>query len=702
MSPTTAGRLAWTMFAATGGLAAAHGVLVMSGSVGLVDPQAGLNSFPIITLGCVLGALVGALVAVRQPRNPIGWLFLVGQLGTGVGLVAQAYAARVLRDGELGPPLAGQLATVVASALGAGWALSILAAVFLLFPDGSLPSRRWRAVLWALPLPQLAAALGTGLAVPVRSITRADELSALETAVGGASVVVSIVLLLLSLVALFLRLRRARGEQRQQLRWLTTAAFALIAGFVLAQLLGGGPGDTHVWGVVPLFVAYASVPVAAGVGILRYRLYDIDLVINRAVVGAVVVIFVTIGYVSAVVLLGALVGGRVSAEYWASVVATGLVALAFQPLRLKVQRLGDRAVYGRRAAPYQALADLCRRLTRAVSMEQILPGIAEISGRSVGAEHATVRLAVAGADDVFAHWPAPPARGDQASGEAKTRSSVPVWEGARLLGEITIWMPAGRQLSTTDTTLLVDLATQAGLGLRNAQLAAELRAQVDHARRQADDLDASRTRLLVAQESQRQLLTRAVDAEVLPHLARLRDGLAAAGGSADPAEAGRLLDAATDTANRALEALRDIARGVFPPLLARRGLAAALRSYAARSGGRVTLTVSPTARHARFAPHLEAVTYFCAVEAVRELGGSSLVEVDLEGARLDLTVTAALGSGRHLDDGRAVVERILACGGMASIDTQTEPTRLRVSFPQLSLMAQTADRVSGPKVDLAT
>ena len=229
---------------------------------------------------------------------------------------------------------------------------------------------------------------------------------------------VSVLLLLLSLVALVLRLRRSRGEQRQQLRWLTAAAFALVAGFVLANLAGLGSDATRVWAVVPLFVAYASVPVAAGVAILRYRLYDIDLVINRAVVGAAVVIFVTLGYVTAVVLLGALVGGRVSEQYWASVVATALVALAFQPLRRGVQRLGDRAVYGRRAAPYQALADLCRRLARAVSLEQVLPGVAEVSGRSIGAAQATVRLAVAGADDVVAHWPTPPAPDRPASSDA--------------------------------------------------------------------------------------------------------------------------------------------------------------------------------------------------------------------------------------------------------------------------------------------
>jgi signal transduction histidine kinase len=699
MRALTAKRLAWSMFTATAVLATAHGALVVSGPVELVDPEAGLNSFPIITLGCVLGALIGALIATRQPRNPIGWLFLAGQLGTAIGLVSQAYASRVLQDGALGPPLAGQLATVVASALGASWALSVLAAVFLLFPDGSLPSRRWSAVLWALPVPQVAIILSTVLVVPIDSITRADELSPLVSTVGVVSAIVSVGLLLLSLVALVQRLRHSRGEQRQQLRWLTVAAFALVAGFVLANLAGFSSDDTtQVWAVVPLFVAYACVPVAAGVAILRYHLYDIDLVINRAVVGGAVIIFVTFGYVAAVVLLGALVGGQVSEEYWASVVATALVALAFQPLRRGVQRLGDRAVYGRRAAPYQALAELCRRLARAVSLDQVLPGIAEVSGRSIGAAHATARLAVAGADDVVAHWPAPPAPGGPTSSE----HSEPVWQGTERIGDITVSMPAGRQVSGTDRTLLADIATQAGLGMRNAQLTARLRAQVHHAGAQTEELEASRLRLLTAQESQRQRLTRAVSTEVLPHLARLRVRLAQAAARTDPAAASRFLDAAMDTTSGALEALRDIARGLFPPSLARKGLAAALRVYAARAGGRVALTITPSARTARFPSHLEAVTYFCAVETVRELGGSALVVLDVDDSQLSLTVTAIDLNGRLAEGGQGVVDRVLAWDGTVTIDEQAAPARLRVSFPQLPVTAQTAVNLSGPKADLAT
>ena len=305
---------------------------------------------------------------------------------------------------------------------------------------------------------------------------------------------------------------------------------------------------------------------------------------------------------------------------------------------------------------------------------------------------------MAGADDVVAHWPTPPAPGGPASSE----HSEPVWEGTERIGEITVSMPAGRQVSRRDRNLLADIATQAGLGMRNAQLAAQLRVQVHQAGAQTEELEASRLRLLAAQESQRQRLTRAVSTEVLPHLAQLRVGLARAAAATDPTAASRFLDAAMETTNRALEALRDIARGVFPPLLARKGLAAALRVYAARAGGRVALTVTPPARTARFPSHLEAVTYFCAVETVRELGGSALIDLDLDDSHLTLTVTAIDLSGRLAEGGQGVVDRVLAWDGTVTIDAQGAPARLRVSFPQPPVTAQTAVNVSGPNADLAT
>ncbi len=492
------------------------------------------------------------------------------------------------------------------------------------------------------------------------------------------------------MAALVQRLRRATGERRQQLRWLGTAAAALVAGFALAVLVGlGGVGAAQIWAVAPLFVAYAWVPVAAGVAILRYRLYDIDVVLNRAVVGAAVVGFVTVGYVVVVVLLGALLGGQGADRYWPSLVATALVALAFQPLRHGVARLGERAVHGRRAAPYQALGDFSHRLARAVSLDQILPGVAEAAGRSLGAGHVTVRLEVPTAEDLTVDWPGPgvPTRADE---------TVPVRHDGSKLGGITVRMPAGRRLSKDDRTLLDDLASQAGLGMHNAQLALRLRAEVDRTVAQADELAASRRRLLAAQESQRQLLRQAIGTDVLPHLAGLRTVLAQQATDGSLAAAAALI-------SQALEALRDLARGMFPPILARRGLVAALGRYAGRTDGRVRLTVSAQLRTTRFAPHVEAVTYFCMVETVRELAGSARVELDLVDGYLLLVVSAVDGGSRTTISGRGVVDRVLACGGTVTTSgpTSTEAgLRIRMPAPaQVPARAHTATSSSGPNAD---
>jgi hypothetical protein len=621
--------LAWSCFAATAVLGVVHGVLVLTGTAGLVGPDTGLNSFPIITAGCVLGALVGAMVATRHPRNPVGWLLLAGQLGTGIGLVANAYAHRVLHDGELGPRLAGQLAVVVDSALGATWALSILAAVFLLFPDGSLPSARWRPVLWALPVPNVGAVLSTVLFVRTDTITGiGDGWAAVSTSVeldpivplaGVTAAVLSALLLLLSVMAMAQRTWRARGELRQQMRWLTTAAGALVAGLVLAQLGWLGGEVAQVWGLVPLFVAYAGVPVAAGVAILRYRLYDIDIVINRAVVGAVVVTFVTVGYVVVVVSLGAVVGGRAGDGYWESVVATALVALAFQPLRRGVQRLGDRAVHGRRAAPYQALADLSRRLARAVSPDQVLPGVADAAGAQPGRPHR--------------HGPAgcgrgrrrgrPLARRRHTDRRRAHRAGAARRAGARRdRGD-----PAGRAPAVE--------------GRPDAAPRPRHPGRTGHAQRPARGA-ATRGGGSGGRAGRR--------AGGLPAAAARRPGVRTAAAEAGDQHGGapapdphppllappsavteRCLDDAVGLVNQALEAPRDIARGVFPPILAHKGLGAALRLYAGRSGGRVELVVPPRAQAARFAPHIEAVTYFCAVETVRGLGGAARIHLDVDG-----------------------------------------------------------------------
>jgi hypothetical protein len=145
--------------------------------------------------------------------------------------------------------------------------------------------------------------------------------------------------------------------------------------------------------------------VCAGVAILRYRLYDIDLIINRAFALAVLVTFVTAGYIAAVVLIGAVLGRRVEGRFWPSLVAIAVVALAFQPVRSRVLRWADRLVYGQRAVPYEALADFSRRIGGTASPDELLPLFAEAAALSVGARRARVDVDVPGTSGLSVSWP---------------------------------------------------------------------------------------------------------------------------------------------------------------------------------------------------------------------------------------------------------------------------------------------------------
>jgi signal transduction histidine kinase len=679
----TARRLAWTLCALTGVACVLHAVFVLGGSEHLTS-RTGLSPFPIITVGSFLGAVVGALVASRHPRNPIGWLFLVGQLGTAVGLAAGSYAWRVLRDGDLGPVWTGQQAGRLANILSGGWAFTVLAIAFLLFPDGLLPSRRWRPVLWALVLVWFATAVAAVISVPLDKVVvgEATKFGPVAEVVIGLLNLVQALLVLCAIVALVSRRRRARGEQRQQLRWLAAAAGAVaVALVVLLARQVIQPAGVPAWlGDAPLYLAYASVPVAAGVAILRYRLYDIDIILNRAVVGAVLVAFVTVGYVAVVVALGAVVGSRVSDSFWASVAATAFVALAFQPLRRAVHRLGDRAVYGRRAAPYEALAHFSRQLAHSVSVDEVLPRVAANCGSSVGAAHAYACLFVPGAADVLVTWPA------DTRGPAPEHT-VDVWQDQQRLGWIAVTMPAGHRFGSGERSLLADLAAQAGLSFSNARLTAELRARIEDESRSAVELAASRRRLLAAQESQRRRVTGVIEDEVLPHLAALGPVLTSAAQEC-PARPGAVkdhLDIAATITDTALESLREVVRGVFPPVLARKGLAAALSAMADRSGGRISLTVAPAVLNARLDPHIEAVAYFCVVEWARGPAQTS-VEVDLRPDWLVLTILAAGSAPLRRMDHQPIIDRVEGCGGEVSAEQDADGRpHLRARLPALLL-----------------
>jgi hypothetical protein len=305
-------------------------------------------------------AAVGFVLAGRIPRNPIGWLLLAAPALLGVHLAATNYALEGWRAGDLSAPLS-------AAAWLASWlpipSFGLLGFVLLLFPSGSLPSRRWRvvAVLAAAGLALGSASLafrpgpieGVGLVNPVGWSGGRQVLATLGTGAQTVTMLCGIG----AITSLVVRYRRSAGDERQQLRWLA-AAGALLAGCGLFALFAEGALNEASFVVGLLGLTF--LPVAIGVAVLRYRLYDLGLLVNRAIVYGALSVTVTVLYVGTVVGVGTAfdrAGGLV-----ASLLATLLAAAGIQPLRRRIQHLVDRVMYGEQRDPYSVLTGLTRRL----------------------------------------------------------------------------------------------------------------------------------------------------------------------------------------------------------------------------------------------------------------------------------------------------------------------------------------------------
>ena len=370
-----------------------------------LDAQSGSIYPGIAVLLFVLAfATVGALVASRRPSSPIGWLLLASGLCDTLGVFAIFLS-------EFSTTWSDWLGNWV-------WGLGIAIPstfVLLLFPTGTLPSRRWRPVAWFAGAVLVLSTLGNALAPGV--IQGTDTVNPLG--VGGRMGQVFSVLEgafglvalagLASLASLVFRFRRADQVEREQLKWLVYTGVllvvAVIAGIVVTAVLGPSDFSTNIQNAI-VAGAFALVPVAIGVAVLRYRLYDIDLVINKTVVYAALAVFITAVYVGIVVGLGALVGsGSSKPNLGLSIVATALVAVAFQPVRSRVQRLANRVVYGHRATPYQVLSEFSSRMARTYSSEDLLPRMARILAEGTGARTAVVWLRVGQELRPGASWP---------------------------------------------------------------------------------------------------------------------------------------------------------------------------------------------------------------------------------------------------------------------------------------------------------
>ena len=297
--------------------------------------------------------LAGALVATRRPTNPVGWLLLIEGLVWELGLFCAGYVGHtVLHPGSLPAP---ELAAWVLSWI---WAVGLagIPLILALFPDGLWPGRRWRLVgvgaLAAAALLFAGSAFEPGPLADVPKLENPVAIDGLDplAAVGGALLSLTLVA---GVVAFAVRYRRASALERTQLRWFAAATALIVGALALASLLSAaGVPDTvtSYLNTLPL----AALPVAVGVAMLRHRLYEIDTVIDRALVAGGLTAFATVVYVALVVAAGAVVGTPVLVA-----LAAAIVAVAFQPLHRRLRRLSERVVHGEpTAAPAVAVRTL--------------------------------------------------------------------------------------------------------------------------------------------------------------------------------------------------------------------------------------------------------------------------------------------------------------------------------------------------------
>jgi signal transduction histidine kinase len=480
--------------------------------------------------------------------------------------------------------------------------------------------------------------------------------------------------------AIVIRYRAGGREQRQQIKWVAfVAALALLANVIAVLSLFGCHCDSSpvanamFYGVE--FLVFFGMPGALAIAILKYRLYEIDVIINRTVVYGLLAAALTAVYVGVVIGVGTVIGRRGSSLL--TIAAAVAIALVFQPLRQRAQRLANRLVYGERATPYQVLSDFAEKMAGTYGIDDVLQRMATILADGTGATRDDVWLRVGDELRPVAAWPPDaPARGAISLGGKDelppfgdiTSRAVAVRHGDELLGALTLEKPRNEPLSPTEDKLLQDLASQAGLVLRNVRLTAELQANVD-------ELRASRRRLVGAQDEERRKIERNLHDGAQQQLVALTVQLGLLDRLADDPERVRLMVTQMQGGLRdALDDLRDLARGIYPPLLADQGLAVALEAQGRKAAVATTIEPNGVGRYTR---EVEAAVYFCTLEAMQnvakyaeattatvrlsEQGGSLLFEIRDDGRGFDMSTTS-LGTGVQ-----GMSDRLDAIGGTLKI-----------------------------------
>jgi signal transduction histidine kinase len=613
---------------------------------------------------------VGLLIAVRRPGHRIGWLLLAnGAILAGAG-VAQSYAQYAVQERPGALPGADWAVLWDQSA----WPLlfGLLTAIVLVFPDGKLSSPRLgRVAAGAVAAFTLLLFLGffdsEPFEAPYQNVERPlPSLPGWFAALWPVAFLGVLGSIVASAIAVRGRFRNATGVERLQLRWLAYTAL-LVPATLLICLAGAvatqGSGDRGLFNAL-FFFMLGAIPASVGVAVLRYRLYEIDRLINRTLVYGVLTVLLAAAYAVTALVLGTALG---SGSAWVTAGATLTVAVAFRPLRARVQDAVDRRFSRARFDALRRTGDFLEDLRAG----RAAPELVEPLLRDVLSDPALELRFWLPESELHVD----PRGRAVIDSPTDRRERTPVERAGVPLGVV-----VHSRVDPAQTRLLEEVVEAAGLALEIARLRVELR-------RQLDEVEASRARIVSAGYDERRRIERDLHDGAQQRLVSIGLALRHAQHELNPSANGTAatLEGAVGEITLAIEELRELARGVRPTQLDE-GLAPALRELA----GRAPLVVEVSACPDRFPPHIEAAAYFIASEgltnAVKHAGATKVtLSASNEAGSLVVCVSddgkggAEPGTGSGL---RGLADRVEAHGGSLLIESERDTgTTLRAELP---------------------
>lgn len=511
--------------------------------------------------------VIGAKIIAHHPYHPVGWLLFVTFLLVAMVMFAIGYASYA---SSLAPDLLPIPGAILFWLKGPGLPSTIVALtlIYLLFPTGKLLSPRWRAIAWT-SVGTLPPIIGLLMVIPgplslFPSLDNPDAVSEPVWAVLAPLYLTMIALLALcnlaALVSMFLRMRQAQGDEPQQVKWLIIPATIYWIGIPINYLGNYDPsGFLLNLGVGLHLISVPAIVMAVAFAIFKYRLYDIDIIINRTLVYAALTASVVAIYALLVGALGILF--QTQGNLIIALLATGLVAVLFQPLRERLQRGVNRLIYGERDDPVEALSRLGRRLETAVPPDQVLPTLVETIAQTLKLAYVAILLPAEGQNKVMAEYGRP----------CPDLAQFPLIYQGKTTGQLVVALRSpGNAFDPSEMRLLRNIARQAGSAV--------------HAVRLTGDLLRSRQQLITAREEERRRLRRDLHDGLGATLAALNLEAAVLRRSirSDPEKAEALVDEFRRDIRATIEDIRNLVYELRPPTLDQLGLAEAVRGQAAQ------------------------------------------------------------------------------------------------------------------------